>query len=162
MRELKGLATKSSTAGVEGLDHAILLAASGQEQEEDASRARLDAAQRAAQLEPVEAGHHPVGDHDLRVGLQRQLERLVAFVRDGHGMTGLDQLALEQLERHGVVVDGQDAQRGALGRRRGRQRCGASRAGWRARAPQRGPCPGPAPSSDIAATTRGRPARGCA
>ena len=63
--------------------------------------------QRAGELEPVDVGHHHVGDHQVRRIVGDQIDGLLAIVGHTHLVAGRGELDLQQAGDERVVVDDQ-------------------------------------------------------
>jgi hypothetical protein len=85
-------------------------------------------AQAPAKVVAVDPGHQDVGDHEIRMHLAHQLERLLAVECGVNRIAARLQHAGEHLDVRALIVDDQDARRHYLGnrlkRRSRRGRCG--------------------------------------
>ena len=97
-------------------DDAVRLLGAGREHD-DGQRAGLGgAAQRAADLEAVDAGQHEIEDHQVRHARPDRLERLAAVAEGVGHVPRPRQVALEQFGDVSVVFDNQDVAHGVAER----------------------------------------------
>ena len=112
-------------AGLQSRDRGLVASAGGEQDDRDVAEGGI-VAHRLEELEAIEPRHHHVAHHQGRPGPVRDLERGAAILRELHLVVGREDGG--DIAAHvRVVIDDQDARRGA--RRRHRPRRGGQAAG---------------------------------
>jgi hypothetical protein len=95
-------------SGFQSLHH-VLLAAVRREQDDVGVTAVMPRSNAAAQFEPVQAGHFPVGNDERELAGPHEFERFEAVAGGEDSVPGPRERILQQVQGDFVVVDNQDA-----------------------------------------------------